>query len=101
MTTLVLSERMPAEGMALLEARRDAQLVVLPDREQATLAAALAALAAAFASFSANFCAAKAAFSAAAAAFAAAFAAFCASSSFFEGSGGSPFATSSAFFFAF
>jgi len=42
MTTLVLSERMPAEGMALLEARRDAQLVVLPDREQATLAAALA-----------------------------------------------------------
>jgi D-3-phosphoglycerate dehydrogenase len=42
MTNLVLSERMPIEGMALLEARRDVQLVILPDREQATLAAALA-----------------------------------------------------------
>lgn len=41
MTTLVLSERMPAEGMTLLQERSDVNLVVLPDRERATLAAAL------------------------------------------------------------
>jgi D-3-phosphoglycerate dehydrogenase len=41
MTTIVLSERMPAEGMALLAERPDVKLVVLPDREQTTLGAAL------------------------------------------------------------